>query len=369
MMSRLDLARAAVMTMAVLTLAGTTPGCGTPPPVVDSLPARTELADAEVTRRIENARQLALAGEADRALAALALAEDEALSQDGRRQLTRAASDVRRSAFWAECPLIGELSLATERVRYGDDVVAHLTLTQFGEHPLRLVARKQSVAEWLTGDVGERAVLELTIERRECDANGTRLVERENRSLAIDEDIVIEPGGSVELAVVIPLAERRGMLFGQLSIAANLRPVTAEHGDASRYDALPIPPVHALAVRKSVEPWFDGGLDRLTAELDAVPRERPEALLLTLAGLPDHQLRSGIERTIRALPSLDPVRRRLAHGALEWLLGEQLGEDSVALIAWWDTASAPLDDASLAALRIGGGRRASSWLAGGLRDR
>lgn len=324
------------------------------------------LSYTEVERRIVAARELAQYGEEERALSSLELAADEDLDPASRRAFAKTALEIRRSRFWRDSPLRTSLRLHAERPRYGDSIRVELTFTNLGGEAIEFDAFHRSFVDSLRFGEGERAVLDVSLERRECDAVGTRMVERENVSIDLEDDLTIEPGASSTIVLDVPIEPRRGALFGAIRVSAVLRPVSISAGDDRRYDPLWIGSGCVTVVRKEVEPWFDVGLARLDDELAVAAETRPEALLLAIAGLRDADLRPGLERVVRALPSLEPRRRRLAQGALAWCLGRDLATDPVNVIGWWDAEGSAFAPAELMMLRYGGRATPGRWFAGGL---
>lgn len=320
----------------------------------------------EVERRIVAARELAQHGEEERALTSLELAADEDLDPASRRAFARTALEIRRSRFWRDCPLRTSLLLHADRPRYGESVKVELTFTNLGRETIEFDAFHRSFIDALRFSDGERAMLDVSLERRECDAVGTRMVERENVSIELEDDLTIEPGASSTIVLEVPIEPRRGALFGAFTVSAVLRPVSIAAGEDRRYDPLWIGSGCATVVRKEVEPWFDVGLERLDDELALAAESRPEALLLAIAGLRDADLRPGLERVVRALPSLEPRRRRLAQGALAWCLGRDLATDPVNVIGWWDAEGSAFGPTDLMMLRYGGRPTSGRWFAGGL---
>lgn len=324
------------------------------------------LSAAEVERRVEAARSLARMGDEERALSSLELAPGESLDSPGRREFARTAQEIRRSRFWRDAPLRTALTLRSERIRYGETVAVVLSLTNLGPVELTLIASHRTLADLLTWSAGERAVIALSVERRECDAVGTRIIERQNHSIVLEDDLTIDPGDTIELVASLPIEPRRGALFGSFAVEAVLRPIAIDAGGERRYDPLRFGRATLDVVRKEVEPWFDAGLNGVEAEVRVGAEGRPEALLLAIAGLQTEDLRGGLDQVVRALPNLDPARRRLAHGALEWCLGNDVPNDPVAIVAWWDAEGVHIDPADLRAMRYGRRAPASRWFAGGI---
>ncbi len=339
--------------------------CTSPPqdsgPPAGSLP----LSNAELERRFQVVNGLVADRAEEQALSLLEQTMKEPLDVASRRDVQRVTSEVRRSKFYRDEPLHLSIELDRPRYRYGEAMSLRLTFMNLGREPLRLVARHRGILDFLTLGDGENAVLDLSIEYRDCDAAGSRVAERENVALRLPADLAIASGGAADLVATVPLSVRRGALFGAVAIEAVLRPVAIEAGESTRFDALHLGTARATLVRREVEKWYDAGLESLDEEIGATPHERPEALLLAAAGLQDAQLRSGIDRLLRAAPNLDPQRRALAMAAIAWLLEEPIGGDAVSALSWWDAHAKALTDTDLSARRIGGARMERGLLAGG----
>lgn len=328
-----------------------------PPPV---------LSPSEVERRVDAALELAQLGAEERALGSLELADGETLDSPGRRAFTKAAFEIRRSRFWRDSPLRTSLSLGSRRVRYGESLELVFSFTNLGDENLTVVAFHRSWSDALAFDPGERSILEVSIERHECDAVATRMIERQSLAITLHEDLEIAPGATAEIVASIPIEPRRGMLFGAFAIEAILRPVSIVVGAERRYDPLPFGRAAFEVVRKEIEPWFDAGLAAIDEEIAVAARGRPEALLLAIAGLQEPDLAKGIDRVVRALPGLDPARVRLAQGVLAWCLGREVSGDAVSMVAWWDSEGSRTDPATLRAMRFGRPDKPSHWFAGGI---
>jgi hypothetical protein len=328
--------------------------------------ARPRLPAAAFDARLARVRELVLAAQEESAIAILEELRGEDLDARMRRDLAATSVEVQRSRFWREHPTRLAIAFDRPRHRYREPLVLTAEVFHFGAQPLHLVGSHVTWGSAFGFDAAERAVLELIVDRHECDAAGSRLVERRTYAAELPQTLEVGPGGVARVRCAVPLPVRQGSLFGTVAVTAVLRPVSIHGaGAAPRFDALVFGTARTTVVRRELERWFDAGLGELEGLLRPEPPLRPEALLLAACGLPEADLKAGLDRLIRATPSLDPPRQRLALAALHWSTGFDAASDPVRAVAWWDAEGRHLAPAELSRLRLRGGAQGSSLLAGG----
>lgn len=296
-----------------------------------------ELTADECAARLAAVRELAEAGELDRALeeveAALLLRPPES----GRRQLQQLGQELRRDRFYRAHPLHLAVALDSDRHSFGDTVRVELRVANLGSERLTLPAAYRSFGSALLLQPAERSVLLLQVTAIDADGLGSEWGEQNSLEVPLEDDLELAPGGSAVISAEVPAGAAGRARFRLLDVGAIYRPIAiVAEGGERRYEPLEFPRAATRVFRAEDERAAGGGLAVLAACLGGESLDRPEQLFLSAVGLPAAELPRGVELLARAAPSLDRARQRAAMAALERLLGRSFGGDPVRALGFWE---------------------------------
>lgn len=311
--------------------------CGSPPTPPGALGARRpEIPVAEFERRVEAIEKLREEGRYQEALLQISRTVKEWPPENLRRRLQRMAYEIRRSQFYREHPL--HLSLDSSRLReqFGTAAELRIKITNLGSERLRLPVTHRTLWQALTFQEKERSVLLLRVESRDLDGFGSGWSNTHQEEVELGRDLVLAPGGSEIVTTTLPLEATDKSLVRIVRIGAIYRPIVIDAEDGERrYDPLEFPEVVLRVFQPSHAKWADGGLRLLETCVEGEVSARSEALFVAAAGLPEEQLKGGLDLLTRVTPNLDPLRQRRALAALSLLSGTAFANDPVLFLGWW----------------------------------
>ena len=298
---------------------------------------RPTISTEEFERRIEAIEALVGSGREQEALESIATSIEDWPPERLRRRLQRIGYEIRRNRFYREHPLHFSLDVERPRFVFGDTIDVRLKITNLGAERVSFPQHYRSWLDALLFRPPEESVLQLKLATTDADGLGSRWGSERMIEIALDDDLVLAPGGSWVVPVPVALDDGGQALFRVLQIGAVYRPIAVLGAEGQRrYDPFEFPETRVRVFRKAQLRWSIGGLDLVDTCLQGESIARPEALFVAAVGLNADQLAPGIDRLVRAAPSLEPIRRRCAVAALQILTGRRFGDDPVQLLGWWE---------------------------------
>lgn len=312
-------------------------------------PRRPAISDEEFARRIDAIEELVASGLDQEALESIAVSIEDWPPEPLRRRLQRIGYEIRRSRFYRKHPLHFSIDVDRPRAVFGETIDVRLKITNLGAGRVTFPRQYRGLLDALLFRPAEESLLQLLLTTTDADGLGSRWTSTRTLLVPLGDDVVLAPGGSWIVKIPIKLDAGDPSLFRVLRIGAIYRPIAVLGEDGERrYDPFEFPQTSVRVFRKTQVRWAEGGLDFITDCLEGSSPARPEALFVAAVGLDADQLAVGIERLVRAAPSLEPIRRRCSLAALQVLTGRRFAADPVRYLGWWESEGRHLSQQELA---------------------